>query len=280
MIKLAGTCWDQRVGMRAYGQPKVRRSAYVGSTARYPGYVPPPAPYSMVNRSRFGRRRATNRSLYAAGLMGIEKKFVDASISAFAIPAPGDATGGVATVTGGITGCLTAPAQGDGPSNRDGNKIVICEINALCNISVAPQAAQTGIDTSCIVFLALVQDKQTNLAAFTSEQVFTNPLAGALTAADPFRNMSFTSRFKVLAMKRFALRIPSAAGISASLEQAGFHTACHLKWKGKMPVTFTVAGTAANVNTVNDNSCQLVAFCSNASLVPLLNSNVRVRFFG
>lgn len=233
--------------------------------------------------SRFGRRRYNNRAALnrqTGGLLGIEKKFFDVTSSTAAIGAPTGATSGVIPATGGCTGCMTAPAQGDSSSNRDGNKIVICEINCLYAITVAAQADQTATDTSCIVFVALVQDMQTNGATMTSENVFTNPSAAAVLAADPFRNMSFTSRYKILKMKRFNLRIPTLTYDGTNIEQTGFHTTGKLKWRGSMPVTFTTASTTADVANVTDNSVNLIAFCSNTSLAPILNYNCRTRFYG
>lgn len=235
------------------------------------------------SRTSAGRSRARTRSLLnlrTGGLLGLEHKFVDIAKSSWSIAAPTDATGGVVTPASGITGCLSAPAQGDGPSNRDGNKIVIDEINCLVNISVASQADATAADTSCIVFVALVEDKQTNGAVFGSESVFSNPGAAAVLAADPFRNMSYTSRFNILKMKRIVLRIPTLTYDGTNIEQSGFHTSVRLKWKGKMPVTFTTASTTADIANVTDSSVNLVVFCSNTSLAPLLNFNCRTRFWG
>lgn len=210
----------------------------------------------------------------------MEHKFLDTSCLNRALTAPTDATGGVCAVTGGATGCITAPAQGDGASDRDGNRIMIDQINCLVNIIVPAQANATAADTSCVVFIALVQDQQTNAATFTSEQVFANPSASANMAGDPFRNMSNTARFRVLKMKRLILRIPTLTYDGTNIEQSGFHTNCRLSWKGKMPVQFLTTSTTGNVSGVTDNSVNLVAYCSNVELAPSFNCATRVRFWG
>jgi len=179
-----------------------------------------------------------------------------------------------------VTGCLTAPAQGDGPTNRDGNRIVVCEVNLKGVISVSEQANQTAADIVCYVYVALVMDTQTNGVQLNSEDVFTNPAAQAATAANVFRNMSYTSRFKLLKFKQIRLPIPTLTYDGTNIEQTGFNVPVNLKWKGKMPVTFLTASTAADIANVTDNSVQVVAFCNNTNLAPFLLYNARVRFYG
>lgn len=233
-----------------------------------------------MSRGRVRARTYQALNQRTGGLLGIEKKFLDCTAASVAIVSSGTMTGGVIALGSGCTGCISAPAQGDTSSSRDGNKVVICEANVIGSISVAAQANQTAADTSCIVLLALVQDMQTNGVTLDTTQVFSNPTTSALSCADPFRNMSYTSRFKILKMKKITLRIPSITWDGTDLEQSGFHTNFHMKWKGQMPVTFTTASTTADVANVTDNSINVVAFCTNTSLAPLLTFNARTRFYG
>lgn len=233
---------------------------------------------TSVGRTRFRTYAALNAR--TGGLLGIEKKFLDIGRTTLALTAPTDATGGMVAPTSGCTGCYSAPAQGDGPTQRDGNKVVIVECNMDGLITVPVQINQTAADEACIVFIAMVQDMQTNGAAFTSDQVFTNPSAASSTACNLFRNMSFTSRFKILKMKKFRLQVPSLTFDGTNIEQSGFHTPFKMKWKGKMPVTFTTASTTADIANVTDNSIQVVAFCSNTGLAPFIIFNTRTRFYG
>lgn len=263
-----------RGGYRSSGQ-KYRSAAYAARGRNFAANRP-------STTSRAGYRRYNLRSALNArtgGLLGIEKKFVDCAVGAV-ITAPTAATGGEFPPGSGITGCYTAPAQGDGPSNRDGNKIVVCEINCIGTIVVPAQINQTTADDSCVVYMALVQDTQTNGAQLNSEDVFSNPSGNAFNAANPLRNMSYTSRFKLLAIKKKQLRIPTLTYDGTNIEQTGFHSPIQLKWKGKIPVTFTTASTTADIANVTDNSVQLVGFCSNASMIPAFYGNVRTRFYG
>lgn len=237
--------------------------------------------YSTGRMAYGGRNRIALRNARTGGLLGIEHKYLDTALTATALVAPTNATGAeFPPNTGGVNGCLTAPAQGDGPSNREGNKIVVDGLLLQGVIQVAAQVDQTAADLSCNVYIALVMDTQTNGAQLNSEDVFSNPGGTAVLATSPNRNMSYTQRFKVLKMKKMALRIPTLTYDGTNIEQTGFHTPFKLSWKGKMPVTFTTASTTADIANVTNNSIQVVAFCSNTTLAPSISYNARARFFG
>lgn len=262
--------------LRARRAARNFRSSAVNRYRRRPG-----APrFSAASRGRVRARTYQALNQRTGGLLGIEKKFLDIQRSGLALTAPTGAEGGEINPSAGCTGCLSAPAQGDGPTNRDGNKIVVCEIGLTGAISIGAQAAQTSADTLCEVFVCLVQDMQTNGVTLNSEDVWTNPTANAILAANLFRNMSFTSRFKVLKMKVLKFQMPAIAGISASLEQAGMIKTFKMKWKGSIPVTFTTASTTADVANVTDNSIHCIAYANNLSLQPFILYNARTRFYG
>jgi len=219
-------------------------------------------------------------NIRTGGLLGIEKKYLDIPMTATAIATSASLTSGELPPTSVVTGCYSAPAQGDGPTNRDGNRIVITECNMQGTISCAAQNADVTADTANYVFLCMIQDTQTNGTQLNSEDVFTNPSASSINGAQPFRNLSYTRRFKLLAWKRYKMPVPSIAWDGDSLLQFGIHIPIKLKWKGKMPVTFTTASTTADIANVTDNSIQLVGFASVNSMAPQLVLNCRTRFFG
>lgn len=235
---------------------------------------------SGPSRGRIRARTYQALNQRTGGLLGIEKKFLDIPFGATALIAPTNSAGGEIPPAGVVTGCYSAPAQGDGPTNRDGNKIVVCETNFQGVIVVPAQADQVAADQSCAVFIALVQDTQTNGAQLNSEDVWTNPIAAANTATSLFRNMSFTSRFKILKMMKFDLRIPTLTFDGTNIEQTGFTRSFQMKWRGQMPVTFTTASTTADIANVTDNSIQLIAFCNNVTMAPSIVGNCRTRFYG
>lgn len=157
----------------------------------------------MQNRA-FRNRQLLN--LRSGGLLGVELKFLDAPRTSLALTAPTDAAGGEINPSSIVTGCLSAPAQGDGPTNRDGHKIVVKSILVQGSFSNAIQQDQADADVMPTLFVALVLDTQTNGATLNSEDVFTNPAADADCNGNLPRNMSFTSRFKVL--KTFHMSVP------------------------------------------------------------------------
>lgn len=234
-------------------------------------------------RNYGGRNRIALRNARTGGLLGIERKWLDTALTATAISSATDATGGELPPNSGVTGCLTAPAQGDASYNREGNKIVVDSILLQGAVSVDQQAAQSSADFSGIVFVALVQDTQTNGTQLNSEDVFTNPGGSVYLAPMPNRNMSYTQRFKVLKMKKIVLKTPALTnntGAAGGIVQSGFHQPFKLSWKGRMPVTFLTSTTTADIANVTNNSVQVVAFTSTSTLAPKIEYNCRVRFVG
>lgn len=230
-------------------------------------------------RSRRYGRNFMLKNIRTGGLLGIENKYLDHYFNA-ALVAPTNAVGGNCPPIGGAL-TYTAPAQGDGPTNRDGNKIVVNSITVKGVVSCAAQNTQTTADVAPSIFIALVQDTQTNAAVMVSQNVFDNPSGQAAAAAQPFRNMSHMSRFKILAIKKFTLQMTPMGYLSAAnFCQAGKHYNVEMYWKGKMPVTFLTGGTTDDVANVTDNNVSIIAFCSDTSLVPTLVGNVRIRFYG
>lgn len=241
--------------------------------------------YALVRAARmrrFGRNPAL-RNLRTGGLLGIETKFLDTSQTATALVSTANCSGGEIQPGAGCTGCLSAPAQGDGAQNREGKKIVIKSVLIKGVIDVNEQAAQASADSIPRIFLALVQDSQTNGVTINSEDVFENVAGSSDACATPFRNMSYTSRFKVLKIWARDLTPPFAMvnnTTAGSVMQNGWQTGFDMSWRGVIPVNFTAGSTTADVANVTDNSLHLIGFCSNATLNPTIRFGCRIRFVG
>lgn len=239
---------------------------------------------SLSRRVPSSKKRRTSSMARVARLLGTEQKYLDSFASLVAIPAPTDCSGGEMQPEGGCTDCLSAPAQGDGPQARDGKKIVINNVFVTGFIDYTVENDRDDVITAPTVFVALVQDKHTNKATIVSEQVFTNPNDVASVNAWPLRNMENTSRYKVL--KHVTITSPavtSGTDGASTLSNDTNGVPFMLSWKGEIPVNFTTAGTAANVNTVIDNSLHIIAFATSTtanSLAPSLSYNCRIRFVG
>jgi len=67
---------------------------------------------------------------------------------------------------------MTTPAQGDGPSNRDGKEIAMLYLQINGTIALPSKEIQADAPNGCSVFVAIVLDTQTNAAQMNSEDCF------------------------------------------------------------------------------------------------------------
>lgn len=264
--------------VRPYSKPSLRykKKIYAMRTAAGAAARADRGGGGAYKRMRGSMRR---RNIRTAGYLGIELKFLDTYASSLAIPAPTDCAGGEMQPEGGCTGCLSAPAQGDGEQNRDGRKIVIKNAYVEGTLTSNTLQDQADVVAAPIVYVALVLDTQANGATVVSEQVFTNPNDQASVNASPLRNLEYSSRYRVLAhkvlnMSPVQLFNDGAATTSAVVTPRNFK----LGWSGDLPVTFT--GTTADVANVTDNALHVIAFATDATYTPYISYNARVRFVG
>ncbi len=208
--------------------------------------------------------------------MGIEIKFYDQKLINAAISAPSDSSAGEQDPSATIL--LNTVVQGDGESNRDGRKITMRSILVEGVVTTAVQNTQSAADTQATIFIALVLDTQTNGATLSSEDVFTNPGANAVTAAGPFRNLQQTKRFKILATRRFTLKMPEMSGDPTSVIIAGLAQRFKIFKTLNKQVNYT--GTTETVANIADNSLHIIAYASNTNLSPLISYASRLRFVG
>ncbi len=211
------------------------------------------------------------------GFLGIETKFYDQKLITSALTAPTDASGGEHDPS--ATVLLNTVVQGDGESNRDGRKITmrsifvrgIVVVNARTNVTVPVTAAE--------VMIALVLDTQTNGATLSSENVFKNPGANAITATAVFRNLQFTKRFRVLKRICFTLPQSEMTWDGTNMEAEGFAVPFSMFVKlNNIRVLFSAS--TETVANITDNSLHIVAYCTNVGQAPTLNYISRLRFVG
>jgi len=233
--------------------------------------------------STMSRARALRVLQYrTAGLLGIEKKFYDSFRTTFTLPAPSDCGGGEATPS--VGDCLNCPAQGDGESQRDGRQISMDSINIKGVVDI--NDATTGANASSLpdIFIALILDQQTNGVRYDSEDVFVNPGGITQCATQPFVDLSRTKRFRVLKVVHiksceWAGNVQPNTDAGGSDERQGATIGFSIYQKlGGMKVNFT--GTTSDIANIADNSLHLCAYASDASMVPLLRYNSRLRFMG
>lgn len=237
------------------------------------------------NRRNQSRRRQQQAALTlnprTGGFLGIERKFLDVFASEVAVVAPTDCAGGEIQPEGGCTGCLSAPATGDGPSSRDGRKVTVDSIYVTGALSYQRTSDAPDILIPPVVYVALVQDMQTNGATVVSENVFTNPNDTALVNAKPLRNLENSTRYKVLdqvTIQGVGLHINDAAA-TGSIQATTVPFSLSKTFKGGLIVSFN-SGTTADVANVVDNSLHIVAFATSTNYTPGLSYNSRIRFMG
>jgi len=224
----------------------------------------------------------------SGGFMGIENKYLDAFQNSSTVDATTAAEGGEHQPGGGVTGCLSAPAQGDGPQNRDGRKIMINAIFMTCAVKFSQPKDQADILDPPAIYMALVLDTQTNAATIVSENVFTNPSGVTHLNSKPLRNMENTTRYRILdqitlnASPVYAVNDQSGdySGVVTSTSSQGTKIMPFtLSWRGAIPVTFN-SGTTADVANVVDNSIHLIGYATTSDFTPNVAYISRVRFRG
>jgi len=225
------------------------------------------------------RRQNTIRNPRTGGFVGMELKFMDASRSGLALTAPSDATGG--EVDPATMNCLNGIAQGDGESERDGRRVIMKSIQIEGRIAFAASADQADIVTAPNIFIALVWDKQTNQAQLNSEDVFTNPGAATGLAANPMRDLQYSTRFEVLKTWRLSRPPSPAAGTDGTNTNSVKTPDVLFRFYKKLPnIPVTFNGTGATVASITDNSLHLIAYASQVTQASTINYNSRLRFVG
>jgi len=232
----------------------------------------------MVNRAAtVAAKRVVASNVRTGGLLNVEKKFYDTGIAFTNLVANTDCTG--AEFDPGTVNTVSAPAQGDGASNRDGKKIVCKSLELNGTVTFGSQTNQTVPDINPCVYVAVVLDTQSNGAQLNSEDVYTNPSTDASGLSGVLRNLSFGSRFRVLKSRVFDFPPSPLSWDGTNLEQQG--SAKTFRWHiplKDLVINFTSGSTAAGISAVQDNSIHVIAFSTIATSQLCYNS--RLRFVG
>lgn len=174
--------------------------------------------------------------------------------------------------------CLCVPTVGSALNQRIGREITIRKVKIHGRLHVAPQIAQTGADSSCVVRVVLVLDTQTNSAQMTGAQLF-NDAIGALSTLQSFQNPNNFGRFRVLKDKQFSFTNMNIAGspTSGDVVQSGMNKP--FKFSYVFPQGLKVRFNNTNGGTVADiidNSLHLVAATDNGAIAPAIMYYSRV----
>lgn len=104
------------------------------------------------------RMRAISRNARIGGFLGIELKFLDCAWNSVALATSTDGAGGELNPSSGCTLAISVPAQGNGQSERDGQKYQLKSAWVSGNITTAAASDQDDVAEIPGYFIALVQN--------------------------------------------------------------------------------------------------------------------------
>lgn len=224
------------------------------------------------------RDRSTRLARIKAQL-STDHKFYDTVFSATSLSA--SAAGGVNDPS---AGCLSAPAQGGGATDRIGDEIAITSVHIRGMVYFAAQlfdpSTPANIPVTPAIRIALVQDNQTNQTQMLSTDLY----ATGTSVITALRNMSNTRRFTVLKEIDYSPEMVTTSGYGTA--NACYTMARDWYWqidhvfKTPVKVRFEVGATSADVANVIDKSLHLIAYTSNTDMDPQILYNARIRFVG
>jgi len=219
------------------------------------------------------RRKRSNAQL------ATEKKFLDNSLVDTALVA--STTWAGAELDPATTLCLTAPAQGDTASSRDGKQIIGKYLEIKGHVYMLPQEEAGSPATTTSVYLACVLDKQTNNAQLNSEDVFTSVAASAGLGPEPLRNLNFGKRFKILKSEQIIFENTDSS-FEAANSYAIAGRVAHFNWYiplKDLRINFNSTTTGV-IGNVLDNSVHMLGICNSTTNAPTISYQSRFRFIG
>ncbi len=180
--------------------------------------------------------------------------------------------------SGGVTGALSVPAQGDGESDRDGRVFTIKSVHIRGVISMIGVESATTPVPDQMYRLVLVMDSQTNATAITATDVMD---AGSTNDVNSFRNLQNSKRFTVLwdsGLQRIIRDGQTNEGaVNLFAAQSPF-----IPWKFdkafKEGIKVRCVGTDANITSVSDNSITLIGIATSTGV--FIQYESRIRFTG
>lgn len=171
-----------------------------------------------------------------------EKKFFDTSVDD-------------ATVSAAMTiNNLTIVAEGNGDSDRQGRQISVTDIHVKGALTL-PAAGGASSSTDQVTCM-LVQDKQTNGAAFTALLLIETD------TFDAFRNIANSARFRVLWKEVYSMKAGGAAPSGAALVFSEDIAQIDANIKVRIPIIYNDAFADGRIATVRTNNLYWVTQAS------------------
>ncbi len=162
---------------------------------------------------------------------------------------------------------LTVIAEGNGESQRVGRKVTIKSVHIKGVMTLIP--ATDAANTSDKVFGMLVQDMQTNGAAFTAlDLIDTNVIAS-------FRNLANSGRFKVLYKKTYLFNAGGAAPSGAAFVFSSAQRDVNINKKCNIVMEYDNSATTGVITSVRSNNLYWVTQATNGVVNSVLTARIR-----
>ncbi len=229
-------------------------------------YSRAPAGYSRARAQRAGGRRRRQARQFRVGYdrtggfygrytSGGERKFFDTDVSLNPVTAAL------------VVNNLTIVPEGNRENNRIGRKITVTNIHIRGAVSLLAPTVATN--SSSIVIGMLVQDTQTNGAAFTATDLLETD------AFTSFANLANSQRFKILKKKVWNLSSGGGApsGAAFVMSEDNRYVSCNLKCN--IPIEYDNSATTGVVTSVRSNNLYWVTQSDNAAGITQLNARIR-----
>ncbi len=215
-------------------------------------------------------------NLRTGGFTGIELKYFDSFLNDAALSSSTNAQNGENDPL--TANALFTPVQGTGATNRLGRKVQIQSIDIKGFVEVPVANGINQLVETTMIFVALVQDRQTNAAQMSSEDMFINPAGNVNLGAAPLLELERQARFTVLRSWNFAIAPKFAVGTLAAMDVTAQRVAFDAQIPVKIPVEFV--GDGGTVSDIVDNSLHVIAWASSQAPNPRIYYRCRCRFVG
>lgn len=162
---------------------------------------------------------------------------------------------------------LTVIAEGNGESQRVGRKVTIKSVH-IKGVMTLIQATDAA-NTTDKVFGMLVQDTQTNGAAFTALDLIDTDTVVS------FRNLANSQRFKILAKKVWTFRAGGAAPSGAAFVFSQDQKDVNVNKKCNIVMEYDNSATTGVITSVRSNNLYWVTQSSGGFTNSVLTARIR-----
>ncbi len=217
------------------------------------------------------------RNPRTGGFLGIERKFLDSGQKDSALTTSTSQAGGEHDPT--LGDCLNSILQGTNEQNRDGRKVILKSVLVHGTVDSLGNADAGDMPSQAYFYVAIVLDTQTNGTQMSSELAFKNLASDASSSANPFLNLEYQTRFRVIKYVKLRAPTPNAFADGTNTGTiSGYQVPFSMYASLNIPVNFVSA--AGGIGDIVDNSLHVIAWTSSTTLLPRLNYGARVRFMG